>query len=57
MKTMSMVKGVGAGMAVGTMVYLYSNSTSGKRRRLKSRTARAIHAVGDIAEGIADFMS
>ena len=54
---MSAAKAVGAGMTVGAAVYAYSNAKSTKKRRLKSRTARAIHAVGDIAEGIADFMS
>lgn len=57
MNAMSVAKAVGAGMTVGAAVYAYSNAKSTKKRRLKSRTARAIHAVGDIAEGIADFMS
>lgn len=53
----AMMKGVGAGMAAGAMVYAFSSAKSSKKRKLKSRTARAIHAVGDIAEGIADFIS
>ncbi|MCD8095352.1 MAG: hypothetical protein LUE12_04410 [Ruminococcus sp.] len=57
MNTMAMLKGMGAGIATGAAVYAFSNSTSSKKRKLKSRTARAIHAIGDIAEGVADFMS
>ena len=57
MNTMAMLKGMGAGIATGAAVYAFSNSTSSKKRKLKSRTARAIHAISDIAEGVADFMS
>jgi pilus assembly protein TadC len=53
----AMIKGVSAGMATGAAVYAYSNSKIGKKRNLKSRTAKAIHALGDIAEGLADFIS
>jgi hypothetical protein len=54
---MSMAKGVSAGMVAGAAVYAFSNAKSSKKRRLKSRTARAIHAIGDIADSVADFMS
>lgn len=57
MNAMAMAKGVSAGMVAGAAVYAFSNAKSSKKRKLKSRTARAIHAVGDIAEGLADFIS
>lgn len=57
MKAAALTKGITAGIAVGTMVYAFSGAKSSKKRRLKSGTARAIHAIGDIAEGIADFIS
>lgn len=57
MKVAALTKGITAGVAVGSVVYAYSSSKSSKKRRLKSNTAKAIHAIGDIAEGIADFIS
>ncbi len=57
MNMMSLVKATGAGIATGTDVYVFSNAKSCKKRKLKSRTARAIHAMSDIADSVAEFMS
>ena len=52
MNVMALAKGASAGI----VVYAYTNAQSSKKRRLKSKTAKAIHAVGDIAETMAEFM-
>lgn len=57
MNKMAVVKGVSAGMAAGTAVYAMSKAKSRNKHRLKARTARAIYALGDIVEGLADFIS
>ncbi len=56
MNVIALAKGVSAGMITGAAVYAYTNARTSKKRRLKSKTAKAIHAVGDIAEAVADFM-
>jgi hypothetical protein len=57
MNVTAMAKGVSAGMITGAAVYAASTAKSSKKRKLKSRVAKAVYAMGDIAEGIADFMS
>ncbi len=56
MNVMALAKGASAGIVAGAAVYAYTNARSSKKRRLKSKTAKAIHAVGDIAETMAEFM-
>lgn len=55
MKIAALSKSLTAAMITGAAVYVYSSSKSSKKRRLKSETAKAIHAIGDIAEELSDF--
>lgn len=50
-----MAAGLIAGAAVGTAGFLLSNATYSKKARLKMRTARAIHALGDVMDSVTDL--
>lgn len=57
MNTSSMVKGVSVGLAAGAVAYAISSASKKDRRRLKSRTGKAIRAIGDVMDGISMMMS
>lgn len=52
MKVNSIVKGISIGLTAGTVAYAVANATSKDKRRLKSNAGKAIHAIGDVVEGI-----
>ena len=56
MRVMSIVKGVAAGAAVGTVCYAISNSSKRKRNVLKKNTGKALKSVVDVLNGISDMM-
>ncbi|MGN0594871.1 MAG: hypothetical protein ACI4I6_06900 [Hominimerdicola sp.] len=56
MKMRSLVTGVTMGIAAGTVVYAISGSSSREKRRLKTRTGKALHAMGDVIDGISVMM-
>lgn len=53
----SIVKGVSMGLAVGAVTYAISSASRGDKRRLKSRTGKAIRAIGDVMDGISMMMN
>ena len=56
MKVKTIIAGVSVCAAVGTALYAVANSTGSEKRMLKGRTSRAMHAIGEVAEGIAQIM-
>ncbi len=52
MKVGSIAKGVSVGLAAGAITYAVANATSKEKRRFKSNAGRALHAIGDMVEGI-----
>ncbi|RGB63736.1 hypothetical protein DW086_13715 [Harryflintia acetispora] len=49
--------GVAVTMAVGTAAYMMTQKSPAKKRRQMKKTAdRAIHAVGEIVDGISSVM-
>ena len=56
MNTTSLVKGISAGLAAGAVVYAISCATKREKRMLKSRTGKAVKAIGDVMEGISSIM-
>ena len=52
MKISSIAKGVSVGLTAGAITYAVANATSREKRRLKSNAGRALHAIGDMVEGI-----
>lgn len=57
MKVKSIVTGVSFAIAAGTTAYAIANATSREKRMLKSRTGKALHAMGDVMEGISSMLS
>ena len=50
---MSMVKGIGAGIATGVVVgYMGSKLMKTSPKRIKKRAGKAMHAMGDLVEGV-----
>ena len=52
MKMKPMVTGVSMAVAAGTLAYAFAMSSSKEKRMLKSRTGKALHAMGDVADVI-----
>lgn len=52
----SAATGIAVGMAAGAIAYAASSATPRKKRMLKTRTGRALHAVGDMMESLSMFM-
>lgn len=57
MNTGSLVKGISVGLTVGAVTYAIASASNGEKRKLKSRTGKAIRAIGDVMEGISSMMS
>ena len=53
MKMKSMITGVSMAIAAGTVAYAVTEATSSEK---KSRTGRAIRAIGDVMDGISMMM-
>ncbi len=56
MQYQSLAKGIALGIAAGTVGYLVSNANRAEKARLKSRTVKAVRAVGAVMDSIGDFM-
>lgn len=56
MKLSSIAKGVAAGMTAGAVAYTIANSSAREKRKLKSNTARAIRAIGDVMDDLGSMM-
>lgn len=56
MKMKSMITGVSMAIAGGTVAYAVTEATSSEKKMLKSRTGRAIRAIGDVMDGISMMM-
>lgn len=56
MKAKSLVTGISFAVAAGTAAYAISTATAREKRMLKSRTGRALHAIGDVMEGVSMMM-
>ena len=58
MKMKSMITGVSMAIAAGTsfVAYAVTEATSSEKKMLKSRTGRAIRAIGDVMDGISMMM-
>ena len=54
MKMKSMITGVS--MAIAAVAYAVTEATSSEKKMLKSRTGRAIRAIGDVMDGISMMM-
>ncbi len=48
----SIVKGVSIGLTAGAIGYAFVNASSRDKRKLKSNAGKALHAIGDMVEGI-----
>ncbi|MGN0601594.1 MAG: hypothetical protein ACI4I7_02665 [Oscillospiraceae bacterium] len=57
MNTSSLVKGISAGLTAGTIVYAISRAGKREKKMLKTRTGKAIQAIGDVMDGISSIMS
>jgi len=55
MKTASFFKGVGVGMALGAAAGMLATPQS-RKKIMKSKAGKAIHAIGDIVENISDMI-
>ena len=55
MKMKSMITGVSMAIAAGTVAYAVTEASS-EKKMLKSRTGRAIRAIGDVMDGISMMM-
>ncbi len=56
MKMKSVISGVSMGIAAGTVIYAISEASSREKKMLKSRTGRALRAMGDVVDGISMMM-
>ena len=56
MKMKSMKTGVSMAIAAVTVAYAVTEATSSEKKMLKSRTGRAIRAIGDVMDGISMMM-
>ena len=56
MNTASLVKGISAGLTAGAVVYAVSCATKREKKMLKSRTGKAVKALGDVMDGISSIM-
>ena len=56
MKMKSMITGGQMAIAAGTVAYAVTEATSSEKKMLKSRTGRAIRAIGDVMDGISMMM-
>lgn len=56
MKMKSIISGVSMGIAAGTVIYAVTEATSREKKMLKSRTGKALRAMGDVMDGISMMM-
>lgn len=57
MKVKTIITGISVCAAAGTIAYALTSASSSQKRMLKKRTGKAMHAIGEMAEGIAQIMS
>lgn len=53
----SLAKGISVGLTAGAIAYAVANATAKEKRSLKRNAGRALHAIGDIMEGVGNIMS
>lgn len=56
MSASSIVKGISIGITAGAIAYAVSNASNKDKKRLKSRTGKAIRAIGDVMDGLSMMM-
>ena len=56
MKMKSVISGVSMGIAAGTVIYAIFEASSREKKMLKSRTGRALRAMGDVVDGLSMMM-
>lgn len=52
MSIKSISNGIAVGLVTGTAVYALTNASNHKKKVLRSRTGRALHAMGDVIDGL-----
>lgn len=57
MKVKSIITGISFAIAAGSAAYAVANASSREKRMLKSRTGRALHAMGDVMDGISMMLT
>lgn len=55
MSVSSLAKGISVGLTAGAVAYAVANATAKEKRSLKRSAGRALHAMGDIIEGIGEL--
>lgn len=53
----SLAKGISVGLTAGAIAYAVASATAKEKRSLKRSAGRALHAIGDIMEGVGNIMS
>lgn len=56
MKMKPIITGISMGIAAGTVAYAMTTASTREKKMLKSRTGRALHAMGDVMDGISMMM-
>ncbi|MBQ8120516.1 MAG: hypothetical protein IJ172_07060 [Ruminococcus sp.] len=56
MKIKMIITGISVCAAAGTVAYALTAASSAEKRMLKKRTSRAMNAIGEVAQGIAQIM-
>ena len=56
MKIKTIVTGISVCAAAGTVAYAIAAASNSEKRMLKKRTSRAMNAIGEVAQGIAQIM-
>lgn len=56
MKIKTIITGISVCAAAGTVAYAVAAASNSEKRMLKKRTSRAMNAIGEVAQGIAQIM-
>ena len=52
----NVVKGIAAGMLIGTAAYIAGNTSKSKGKQMKKKAAKAMKTVGDVFDNISYMM-
>jgi hypothetical protein len=56
MKIKTIVTGASVCAAAGTVIYAIASASNSEKRMLKRKTSKAMYALGEMAEGIAQII-